>query len=132
MPVNHISELDFSKSYTIGDYLTWQFDEMVELIKGNKSKINEKGCVGAPDMIVEILSSSSLKNDIDIKFHLYEENGVNEYWIVSPEYKQVSVYTLDENNKYFHQGDYNMEFAEEVPIFTLNNHKLKLEDIFYF
>lgn len=147
MPITQLSQLDLNKTYTVLDYLSWQMEEMVELIKGKiykmspspKSshqlivtnfifslrllkkqykhsckvcvspfdvylkgigedkttvvqpdicivcdiiKIEERGCLGAPDLIVEILSPSTLTKDVNIKYHLYQENGVNEYWIV--------------------------------------------------
>lgn len=193
VPITELSQLDLTKSYTVGDYLSWQFDGLVELIKGkifnmspaprsyhqaisvnicgelyailknkkcklygapfdvylkgleknkdtvvqpdiciicDKAKIHDKGCVGAPDMIVEIVSPSTMKKDVDIKFHLYEENGVKEYWIVTPEFKQVAVYTLGSSNVYEHQGNFNLEDSEEVPVFTLDKAMLKLSDIF--
>ena len=65
----------------------------------DKSKIDKKGCRGAPDMIVEILSPSSLGYDRVLKFNKYLQAGVREYWIVDPEGKTVSVHIL-ENGKY--------------------------------
>ena len=44
-------------------------------------KLDERGCLGAPDLIVEILSPSTAKHDIDEKFLLYERAGVLEYWL---------------------------------------------------
>ena len=46
------------------------------------SKLDESGCLGAPDWIIEITSPRTGKNDFNEKFNLYEESGVNEYWIV--------------------------------------------------
>lgn len=51
----------------------------------DKTKIDEKGCLGAPDVVVEILSPSNNVLEINNKFNLYEESGVKEYWIVSPQ-----------------------------------------------
>ena len=141
--VKSINELDFSKQYTYADYLTWQFDERVELIRGwisrmspapivlhqrisiklsfqiegylidkmcevfaapfdvrltnkrkkvadksifsvvqpdisvicDETKLDEKGCVGAPDWVIEILSPGNSKKEMTEKFSLYEENG---------------------------------------------------------
>ena len=161
--VTKFSDLDLNKVYTYADYLTWQFDERVELIKGfirkmspapnrkhqhlvgslylllhksnnfkncniylspfdvrlpipskkkdttvvqpdlciicDESKLDDQGCNGAPDLIIEIISIKNAKHDVDTKFRLYEEAGVMEYWIVYPEEKMVSLYYL-ENNKY--------------------------------
>ena len=66
----------------------------------DKSIIDEKGCNGAPDMIVEIISPSSIKMDRLIKFNKYEKAGVREYWIVEPEGKLVSVFVLQADQRY--------------------------------
>ena len=55
---------------------------------------------GAPEFIVEILSPGNTKTEIKYKFDLYEENGVEEYWVVYPEYKQIHVYLLNEKEEY--------------------------------
>ncbi|SHN30597.1 Endonuclease, Uma2 family (restriction endonuclease fold) [Cyclobacterium lianum] len=149
--------------YSYADYLSWQMDEMVELIKGKvfrsaaaaprrihqeisgkvfnklfnflekhpckvyeapfdvrlpvKSKKNEDidtvvqpdicvicdtrklddlGCIGAPDLIVEILSPGSNKKELKYKYEVYEESGVLEYWIIHPDEQTVMAYTLKE------------------------------------
>ena len=66
----------------------------------DKSIIDEKGCNGDPDMIVEIISPSSIKMDRLIKFNKYEKAGVREYWIVEPEGKLVSVFVLQADQRY--------------------------------
>lgn len=48
-------------------------------------KLDDRGCAGAPDLIVEVLSPSTMKKDYYEKFNLYEENKVKEYWLVNPE-----------------------------------------------
>ena len=58
------------------------------------SKLDDQGCNGAPDLIVEILSPTNAKYDLETKFHLYEEAGVQEYWIVQPQEKSVLIYEL--------------------------------------
>ena len=58
-------------------------------------KIDEKGCHGAPDWIVEIVSPSSRKMDYERKTVLYREAGVREYWIVDPEKQTVTVYAFE-------------------------------------
>ena len=66
-------------------------------------KIDEKGCIGAPDMIVEILSTSStanVKKDVEDKFNLYEATGVKEYWIIHPIEETVTVFVLGEDGTY--------------------------------
>ena len=63
------------------------------------SKIDERGAIGAPDLIIEILSEGNSKKEMDIKYDLYEENGVKEYWIVNPNEKTIAIYVL-QNDKY--------------------------------
>jgi Uma2 family endonuclease len=65
----------------------------------DRNKIDEKGCIGAPDLIIEILSPGNSKKEMDIKFDLYEENGVREYWIVNPTIQTISIFFL-QNDKY--------------------------------
>ena len=62
----------------------------------DRSKIDRHGCKGAPDLVIEILSPSSLRHDRFVKLGLYQRAGVREYWIVDPEYKSVQVFTLDD------------------------------------
>lgn len=160
-----VEEPDLSGSYTARDYLSWQLDELVELIRGrvyrmspaptsnhqrilnnlnfellkyfqgkkcevfiapfdvylvkpgqdyrdaknvvepdlcvicNPDKIQKFGCVGSPDLAVEILSPSTSKKDRTEKLDLYEEYGVLEYWIVSPQERSVEMHVL-ENGRY--------------------------------
>ncbi|QBN19947.1 Uma2 family endonuclease [Flavobacterium nackdongense] len=61
------------------------------------NKLDEKGCVGAPDLIIEILSPGNSNREMTIKFDLYEENGVKEYWIVNQSEKTILIYVLKEN-----------------------------------
>lgn len=60
-------------------------------------KIDDRGCLGAPDLMVEILSPGNSKKEMGIKFDLYEENGVKEYWLVDPSEKVVFVYVLEDD-----------------------------------
>ena len=164
--ITDISQLDPNGTYTYADYLKWQFDESVELIRGkifhmspaprrahqrsvsqllidigvyldgktcqvytapfdvrlpvrnerkpdqlhtvvqpdicvicDSAKLDDAGCLGAPDWIIEITSPRTAKNDFNEKYNLYEEAGVRDYWIIQPKEKAVNVYTL-ENGKY--------------------------------
>jgi Uma2 family endonuclease len=155
-----LSDLDLTKSYTYADYLKWNFEERVELIKGkifkmspspntahqrissrlhlaignylqgkkcevfsapfdvriprkskdNKdiitvlqpdicvicdaAKIEEQGCLGAPDFVIEILSPANRKKELKYKHNIYQEAGVKEYWVIDPTDKSVQVYLL--------------------------------------
>lgn len=197
--VTNINDLDFSKQYTYADYLTWRFNERVELIKGwlykmspapkrmhqkiegvifnkffnyfelnscevyhspfdvrlkkNKgqddeidtvvqpdicvicdmSKLDDAGCLGAPDLIVEVISESTAKKDYNEKYNLYEENGVKEYWIADPANRSIEIFSLV-NEKYESLGIYSERegitdvegnlFPElKIPLKTIFNEK---------
>jgi len=193
-PITHISQLDLSKTYTYADYLTWQLDDFVELIRGKvwqmspaprrthqkisgqlfgaihqylrgKSceayhapfdvrltratpngdaaiqtvvqpdlcvicdpvKLDERGCLGPPDWIIEILSPGNTSHDTKAKFDLYEENGVQEYWIVFPGEKNVAVYAL-EDGRYQSQGDFYL--PGPIPVQTLPGFFVPWEEVF--
>ncbi|WP_454058916.1 Uma2 family endonuclease [Elizabethkingia ursingii] len=61
----------------------------------DESKLDERGCLGAPDLVVEILSPGNSKREMDLKFNLYQEAGVMEYWIVNPREKFILIYILE-------------------------------------
>ena len=61
----------------------------------DRSKLDDHGCKGAPDMLIEILSPSTLRHDQLVKLNLYQQAGVREYWIVDPMSKSVQVFLLD-------------------------------------
>lgn len=162
-----VEEPDLSGTYTYADYLTWGWDEMVELIRGkiykmspapgrlhqeisgelfrqlanhlkgkkckvfsapfdvrlpfmrgrsdkeiftvvqpdvcvicDETKLDDRGCLGAPDWIIEILSPHTSTKDLREKFDVYEESGVKEYWVVHPQEQTLLVYVLDDAGKY--------------------------------
>ena len=63
----------------------------------DKSKLTDRGCNGAPDFIVEVVSPSSRKMDYTTKTTLYSNSGVREYWIVDPEKERTTVYRYEED-----------------------------------
>lgn len=64
------------------------------------TKLDDAGCVGAPDWVIEILSKGNTKKEMREKFDAYEEAGVREYWVVQPEYDNILVYVLDKQGHY--------------------------------
>lgn len=90
------------------------------------SKIDKRGCLGAPDLIVEIVSLNS-KRDIEDKFKLYEKYGVKEYWIVYPYEKSISVFVL-KNKKYQLEGMYAERGKVKVNIF--DDFYIDIEEVF--
>ncbi|MEQ1636854.1 MAG: Uma2 family endonuclease [Methylococcales bacterium] len=168
--ITQLSQLDLNGTYTYADYLTWQFDEALELIKGkimlmspapnvshqrismrlsyllysffnhkncqlfaapfdvrlhdkNKSKqvnqdiytvvqpdlcvicdnnkLDVQGCLGAPDWIIEILSKGNSKREMQIKYELYQESGVKEYWLIYPVEQAVYQFVLDDSTQQY-------------------------------
>ncbi|TAF59528.1 MAG: Uma2 family endonuclease, partial [Flavobacterium sp.] len=90
--------------------------------------LDEKGCNGAPDMIIEILSESNRKHDIVTKYNLYQEAGVLEYWIVYPDSEMIEVYLLE-------NGNYRLDkkYLEDdiISLKTIEGIQIDLRDIFY-
>ena len=89
----------------------------------DESKIDSRGCCGAPDLVIEILSPGNSKKEIRLKHELYEEAGVKEYWIVNPEEENIVVFVLNEEGKFsglkMYAGDDNIQsFA--VPGLNIN------------
>lgn len=92
------------------------------------SKLDEDGCCGAPDMVVEILSPSTARKDMTEKFVLYEANGVREYWIVYPKDKAVHVFLLQDDGKY--DAGHIYERLGKIPVHIFNGYLIDMEDIF--
>ena len=74
-------------------------DTMVEpdiAVVCDPDKLDKYGCKGAPDMVIEILSPSTRRHDLAVKYRLYQRAGVREYWIVDPDGKTVQVFRLED------------------------------------
>jgi len=91
------------------------------------SKIDNRGCLGAPDIVVEILSPGNNTKEMRNKYEIYEESEVKEYWIVSPENETFLVYVLKDGhfvpNRTMAAGD--IVTSTVLPGFSLN-----LEELF--
>jgi len=92
------------------------------------SKIDDYGCLGAPDMIIEILSPTTGKRDLNEKFLLYEESGVKEYWVVYPKDEAVHVFLLQDNGKY--DEGYVYEREGKVPVHVFDGYLIDFNEIF--
>ena len=66
----------------------------------DRNKLTDKGCTGAPDWIIEIISPYTSRKDIAVKFDLYERHGVREYWIVEPAGNYIHIFVLGADGKY--------------------------------
>jgi len=92
----------------------------------DSSKLDGKGCNGAPDIVIEILSPATARLDKMLKFNKYLRAGVREYWIVDPDTKTVSTYIL-KNGEYMARayGD-----ADTVPVYVLEGCRIDLQGVF--
>lgn len=70
------------------------------LVNCDPSKEHEYGMIGAPDLVIKILSPPTAGADKITKFNKYQSLGIKEYWIIEPEYQLVDVYTLTEDGLY--------------------------------
>ena len=95
----------------------------------DRSKLDDRGCSGAPDLVIEIVSPKNSQRDTRDKFEIYQEYGVREYWIVSPNDETVTVFVLDENGKFqfkgIHAGD------DKIPVNIFDGElKVDLTEVF--
>lgn len=92
-----------------------------------KSKLDDAGCIGAPDLIVEILSLSNNEKELRHKYEVYLESGVREYWVLQPVGQTLLIYTLEDGeyipSRLFCPGDV-------VKSEVLIGFELNLEDFF--
>jgi len=90
------------------------------------TKIDKRGCKGAPDLIIEILSASTARHDRVIKYNLYLKAGVREYWIVDPDEKTVQACVLNDGRYYM------SVYTDEdiVPVSVLPGFNINLHEVF--
>lgn len=87
----------------------------------DQSKLDEKGCHGAPDWIIEIVSPSSRKMDYYKKLFKYRTAGVREYWVVDIDKKIVTVYDFEHDN----MEEYS--FSTDIPVGIYEGFSIKIE-----
>jgi len=91
------------------------------------AKIDERGAIGAPDIVIEILSPGNNKKELQNKYEVYEEAGVQEYWIIQPSEKTFLKYTLV-NGAY--QASRLLTIGDEVTTSILPGFVLSLDEVF--
>ena len=91
-------------------------------------KLDDRGCVGAPDIVVEILSPGNNKMELLNKYNVYQEFGVKEYWVISPAEKTFMKYTLDDTGEY--QPSKLFTLSEKVTSAVLPGFELDLDEVF--
>lgn len=90
----------------------------------DKNKLDERGCNGAPDWIIEITSPSNPENDYNIKLFKYRTAGVREYWIVNPHTQTVTVFDFEKGQK---SNQYN--FNDKVPVCIYEDLNIIISDL---
>ena len=94
----------------------------------DRSKLDKRGCKGAPDLIIEIISPATAKKDMQEKFLVYERSGVKEYWLVFPSDSVIDVYALNENDKYERTGLY--QYPDKIKVGILADLDIDLGLVF--
>ncbi len=92
------------------------------------AKLDDRGCRGAPDWVIEILSPSTAARDHIEKLALYEKHGVREYWLVHPTDRVVMVYRQEEGGRYRAPAVYSAE--HQVPVGIFEGFLLDLRRVF--
>jgi Uma2 family endonuclease len=92
------------------------------------SKLDKRGCIGAPDLIVEVLSPSTAKKDWNKKLTLYETAGVREYWIIDPKAKAVYTFILQPDGQYDDGTMY--ECDQKAPVHIFEGLEIDLNELF--
>ena len=91
-------------------------------------KLDDKSCIGSPDMIVEVISPSSKRHDKETKYQIYQNAGVREYWIIDPAEQTVEAHVL-ESGKYI-KSLYTQ--ADTAPVHVLEGCRIHLAEVFSF
>ena len=205
--ITDINQLDLNKVYSYADYLSWVFDERVELIKGkimkmspapsrrhqgissrihilignhlflnicsvysapfdvrlpisedlkiskkykknakklpdgkimtvvqpdltvvcDPEKLDDRGCIGTPDLVVEILSPGNKQIELSDKYEIYQEAGIKEYWMVYPDYEYVIIYSLSKGT---YVGSKPYTATDTIKSKVLKGLEIKVADIF--
>jgi Uma2 family endonuclease len=113
------------------------------IVKGNKidtvvqpdicvicdtNNLDTQGCIGAPDLIVEILSPGNSKKEMRDKYELYQESGVKEYWVVYAEEEILHRYIL--NKKGIYDAQIPNVTGDEIGITFLSGFAVNVNDLF--
>ncbi|GHU72543.1 hypothetical protein FACS189450_10550 [Spirochaetia bacterium] len=92
----------------------------------DSGKLDDRGCNGAPDLVIEILSPSTARHDRLVKFRKYQQAGVREYWIVDPDMKTVQACVL--KNGWYQVTMY--DDTDTVPVTVLQGCEIHLAEVF--
>ncbi len=89
----------------------------------DKEKLTDRGCTGAPDWIIEVVSPSNYSHDYIDKLNLYHQAGVREYWIVNPMDEKTTIYNLQEE-----VSPKVCDFDEVIPVGIYDDLKIRVKD----
>jgi len=92
------------------------------------TKLDDKGCQGAPDLVIEILSPYTSSKDLKEKFLLYERAGVSEYWVVHPAERTVMVFLRGTDGAYGRPARFASD--DRVPVGVLPDLEIDLTTVF--
>lgn len=98
------------------------------LVVCEKDKLKGTGYFGTPLLVIEISSPSTTRRDRVFKFNKYEKAGVKEYWIVEPDGKYVSVFTLQKDNRYGRPESYTE--VDKIKVAVFSDLEIDLEPVF--
>lgn len=90
----------------------------------DKNKLDDRGCNGAPDWIVEIISPTTQQMDYGIKLFKYRSAGVREYWIVNPLKNTVTVYDFEHG-----KGTIQYSFDDTIPVCIYEDLSINIADL---
>ncbi len=90
--VNKLGKVFFAPFGVVPEPNTDVQPDLFVILAANLPNLREDGFFGVPDLVVEIISPSSIKLDRNTKFKLYERTGVSEYWIIDPKHQSIEVY----------------------------------------
>lgn len=90
----------------------------------DRNKLDERGCNGAPDFIIEVVSPGSRKMDYNIKNGKYAEAGVREYWIIDNEKERTTVYRYEED-----AAPIIIPFDQPIPVGIYQDFKINISDL---
>lgn len=98
------------------------------LVVCDTAKLDERGCNGAPDLVIEILSPATVSRDLKDKFELYERHGVLEYWIMYPTDQTLLVYKREADGMFGKPGRYAAH--DKVQVSLLGDLVVDLGEVF--
>lgn len=94
----------------------------------DEKKLDDRGCRGAPDLVVEILSPCTSRKDLTIKFDLYERVAVREYWVIHPAEESLMIFALGDDGRYGRPQRYGR--GDMATSCVLEGLEMNLEEVF--